>query len=141
MTIEFERHIHAQELLNANAIIYPQYSLAPKTKTTFLEHLAIIIAHFWFTKALETFGKFVGPLLDLNLHDQQSKFLKLTMKIQAQATMVPPLDYNITTKLSKRFASSGVLSHQLSWFKLVKLLCMAMFLGRRMSEPFPTSPS
>ncbi len=46
MTIEFERHFPIQELLNANAIIYPQYSLAPKTKTTFLEHLAIIIAHF-----------------------------------------------------------------------------------------------
>jgi hypothetical protein len=46
MTIEFERHFPTQELLNDNAIIYSQYSLVPKTKTTFLEHLAIIIAHF-----------------------------------------------------------------------------------------------
>jgi hypothetical protein len=46
MTMEFERHFPTQELLNGNKIIYSQYSLAPKTKTAVLQHLAIIIAHF-----------------------------------------------------------------------------------------------
>jgi hypothetical protein len=50
MTIEFARHFYAQELLNANAIIYPQYSLAPKTKTTFSRALR---HHYSFKKVTD----------------------------------------------------------------------------------------
>ncbi len=46
LIFELKRRFLAQELLNAIEVIYLQYWLIPKAKTTFSSHLVIIQAHF-----------------------------------------------------------------------------------------------
>jgi hypothetical protein len=91
--------------------------------------MAIIQTHLGYRKALGKHGGFAGPLLDPILLDKQSFFLKLTLQNNCQAVMLPPHDYNPTTQLWGRFASSAIVSQWLSkWFKLVQLY-MVMIIG------------
>jgi hypothetical protein len=51
------------------------------------------------------------------------------MQNHAQATMLPPHDYNPTTRLWVKLGTSGILNYQLyKWFEMAKI-CTIMVLG------------
>jgi hypothetical protein len=118
---ELEKQFLAQELLNATRVIYPQYWFTPKVETIFLGHMALLQAHYEHLKSLGTYWMFVGPLLNLQILDQQSSFFKLTMQNHYQVAMQPSHDCNLTSRLWERLGTSTTTMHGFFyWVFLVK---------------------
>lgn len=111
-------------MLHVIRVIYPNYWLVPKAKTTFLGHqVAIIHVHFAHLKAWGIFGIFGGLILNLAHLDDQFVFFKLTMQNPYQVEVLLAQNCNMITRLWKRLKINIILSHHISqWFIFVQFL-------------------
>lgn len=111
---------------NLQKTVRPSYAIL-QLLSSWLILQAHYYKHILATLNLGVSSTFGGPILNPIIPNELYSFLKSTMQNHCQATMLPPHDYNPTTRLWERINFSAILNHHMSqWFVLTK---MSMSMG------------
>jgi hypothetical protein len=85
--------------MDAIGIVYPQYWLQPNCEVSFSKHIHVIKTTFCSRFWRDGEEIFMYKVLNANDLDNQQNMLKLTMKSNLAACMVPPFDINPLTRM------------------------------------------
>jgi len=97
--IQEHEHFPAEDIMNATRVICSQLWVQPKVEHKILAQFSILKAHYYFGKHIGLKQLYISPLSDEALLVQQSSFFKILMLVNYHATLKPPMNCNLFTKI------------------------------------------
>jgi hypothetical protein len=131
---ELDRRFPNSELMNALAIVFPQFWLQSNCDDLFTLHMKTLRSHFCVARHVNRGTKDepqmveVEPMLDARTLGFQTSLFKLTMKSNSKGAMEEPWDRNPLTKLWQKVSQNSLMVQCLSEFmKLAEIAVTAVF--------------
>ena len=132
---ELDKRFPDSKLMNALAIVFPQFWLQSNCDDLFLSHMKTLGSHFCVAMHINRSTKDklqmvqVEPMLDIRTLGFQMLFFKLTMKSNNKGAMEEPWDRNLQTKLWQKVSQNSLMVQHLFEFIKVAEIVVTTVLG------------
>jgi hypothetical protein len=131
---ELDKRFPDSKLINALAIVFPQFWLQSNCDDLFLLHMKTLRSHFCVAMHINQGTKDkpqmvqVEPMLDARTLGFQMSLFKLTMKSNSKGAMEEPWDRNLQTKLWQKVSQNSLMVQHLSEFiKVAEIVVTTVF--------------